>query len=126
MFMKMRSLILAAIIVAAGASSAWAWSSVRMAGDAFATHEFLNEEAYRELSKHPAFKYNEFPTLEEIQDHAGVNADKTGNGPDNGLNSKFSYHWYNPNTKKGGAPGVAQDYATRLTFLLKKERPPKK
>lgn len=104
-------------------SDAFAWSSARVAYDFAATHEFMNEEAYKELKEHPAFKYNKFPSLSEIQNHAGVNSDRSGLGPDGSANSNFSYHWYNPLKNTGKAPDVAQDYFNRVLDYEKGEDP---
>ncbi len=96
---------------------AFAWGSLESFGGPFATHQFLNAEAYQQLARHPAFQFREtssdyakFPTIGEIQANSGVTWMEGGSGPDNPQNSYYSWHYYNPLTPEGGGPRIVQRY----------------
>ncbi len=100
-----------------GITYVYSWGSLKT-GEAFATHQYINEQAYRQLEQHPAFFYVGFPTLEDIQNYASVRLNpkfgKYGLGPDVDGNSNFSEHWYNPKNKQGNAPTSAKKYHALL------------
>ncbi len=91
-------------------------------GGAFGTHQFLCQKAYEKLSKHPAFSYVKFPSIEEIVNFSGVRPTLgegyslavVGEGPDNPEKSYFSWHYYNPITGKGDAPMIIGEYYEML------------
>lgn len=115
------SMVVTQITLCSAPSNALAWSSVDQMGTRgyWGTHQYLTEKAYQKLKEHPAFRYAKFPALDDIQRWAGANLDKTGkwpfitqggDGPDGKVNSKFSFHWYNPITQEGNAPQTVRKY----------------
>jgi hypothetical protein len=87
------------------------------------SHQYIDEQAYKSLEKDPAFSAisDKFPKLDQILANEGVsvrgNLSKpqiSGSGPDNPLNSKYSYHVYNPRNQQGNAPGLAALYYDSL------------
>ena len=68
-------------------TNVYAWSSMNT-GHALGTHQFINKTAYKEIRKHPAFNYSNFPSLDDIQRHGSISIVKTGLGPDVDGNSK--------------------------------------
>ena len=125
------ALLLTAFIILACPTWLYAWSSVVPRSiwggstSAFATHEFLNEMAHKELMKHPAIKRGiiRFPSLDEIQEHSMVDQGQSGNGPDNPAMSDYSWHWFNPERgvpeSKKPTPTIVAEYYTafRNVFL---------
>lgn len=111
--------------------NSWGWASIEnvdVGGEAgtnpylasFGTHQYLNEKAYEELQKHPAFP-EDFPSLAEIQEYSGIDSNEKGKGPDNLQNTKSSWHYYNPVTEKGDAPQTVKKYYEYLTGNLYEE-----
>lgn len=86
------------------------------------SHIYILEEAYKKLQADPAFPGSGFPELEAIKANEGVNwvashaegGFLSGPGPDSTGNSDYSWHYYNPNTKKGAAPATAARYYIHL------------
>jgi hypothetical protein len=82
------------------------------------THQLILKEAYGLLSKDPAFQGSGFLSLNSIAAHEGVNLrddfilDFTGvgPGPDAEGATPYSWHYYNPLTKKGKGPSAVQAY----------------
>ena len=95
-------------------------------------HQYILDEAYKKLAADPAFPGSKFPRLSEIQAHEGVNViassainplgDKTGMftgpGPDSAGNSKFTQHYFNPSTGKGGGPRTIAEHYLGLKSAL--------
>jgi hypothetical protein len=113
-------------------TNAYAWSSLDT-GHAFATHQFINEKAYKAIRKHPAFNSSGFPSLDDIQRHGSVSISSklsisalgilpkptiVGLGPDVEGNSYFSQHWYNPANKQGKAPETINKLHADLSEAL--------
>jgi len=89
----------------------------------WATHQYIEEQAYTTVTNDPAFKNGDLPTLGELQAVAGnavgyvtvittvnsvfvtnVEVQASGVGPDAEKQSNYSEHWYNPVNGEGGAP----------------------
>ena len=104
-------------ILLLASSSLYGWGSMDT-GDAFGTHQFLNDKAYFKLKQHPAYNYAYFPTLRDIQRHSGVDLAQNGLGPDVQGNSRFSDHWYNPDNRQGDAPKTFKKLQSDLTEAL--------
>ncbi|MCK5231166.1 MAG: hypothetical protein KAR13_12915, partial [Desulfobulbaceae bacterium] len=75
------------------------------------THQAIISEAYKLLSKDPAFRGSGFLNFNSIFAHEGVDIresylDFTGHGPgpDAEGATLYSWHYYNPYTWKGFAP----------------------
>lgn len=107
-------------LIIANPKAAFAWGS---STPKFATHQFIDEEAYKCLKEDPAFGYIEyiFPTIKQILEHEGNSLiyGGVGPGPDAEGNSGWSKHWYNPRIDKGGAPQTIEDLAKRLPAVFK-------
>jgi hypothetical protein len=92
----------------------------------FETHQYFLKMAYSRLMNERTVKNLKnrgsfhFPEVEEILFHEGINRNLKGNGPDNEDNSSWSSHYYNPRTKRGGAPKAAADYYLKLKENLLK------
>jgi hypothetical protein len=108
-------------------------------------HQYILDKAYDRLERDPAFDGSNFPSRQEILSHEGVKAvaidyvrqvdppleltrleKGVGPGPDSAGASKYSDHYYNPRTEKGGAPDVAGDNYDLLRTELEKNLDSKK
>lgn len=118
----MLRLVVVICTIIASCSTAYSWSSM-YTFKGWGTHQFLNRKAYRELSRHPAFKYSGFPRLIDIQEHGSIAYDKTGLGPDVAGNSRFSEHWYNPVNKQGNTPITVQQLHEQFVEAMKEPWP---
>ena len=93
------------------------WSSWTMTDYAFSTgsHQSICRVAFDLLRNHPSFTNDvKFPSLEDILNHSGVDADITGLGPDNYHNVPYSKHVYNPALGAGKAPEAVFDHFDNL------------
>lgn len=85
------------------------------------THGLMLREAYSQLSANPVFKSSRFLPIDRIAKSEGVFKDvpwnpfpTQGGGPDVDGRSKYGDHYYNPRTKKGGAPAAVGKYFSIL------------
>ena len=87
------------------------------------THQYIDEQAYRNLVNDPAFPAvrDRFPTLDQILANEGISVQgtlpairMTGPGPDDSFNTPHSYHEYNPRTREGNTPLAAAFYYDSL------------
>jgi len=94
-----------------------------MPGFTSPTHQYIDEQAYRNLINDPAFPAvrDRFPTLDRILANEGISVQgtlpdirMTGPGPDDPFNTPHSFHEYNPRTRQGNTPLVAAFYYDSL------------
>jgi hypothetical protein len=94
-----------------------------MPGFTSPSHQYIDEQAYRNLKNDPAFPAvrDRFPTLDRILANEGISVQGTlpdiritGPGPDDSLNTPHSFHEYNPETRQGNTPLVAAFYYDSL------------
>lgn len=99
------------------------YSIFRVTSNAFATHQFLGQQAYEALKEHPVLRagFVRFPEFEAIFRHGSIDQSQNGLGPDNPHNSKYSWHWYNPDLKYEPAfgNGLAPTIVSESLFALK-------
>lgn len=108
--------------------AAWAWGSTTSApipGD-FATHQFLYRQAYGCLQALPGFSRDKFPELTAIEANEGntvsAGGSVTGPGPDAEGSSQYAWHWFNPVTGEGGAPGQVYENMKVLAWDMVQAR----
>jgi hypothetical protein len=116
--MKIFFTILFACIIIFHPGSAYPWAGIYYTSEA---HQYILKEAYKLLLEDPAFKgrldmKEQFPSIQEILSHEGVNLKSNGPGPDGKGNSVYSEHYYNPVIKEGNAPVSIADYFTYLAY----------
>ena len=78
------------------------------------THQFIVDQACRLLLQDPVAQRHVFPTVSEIQSRDFVQRGQPSPGPDASGNSDYSWHYYNPKTLKGNAPGMVAEYFRRM------------
>ena len=86
------------------------------------THQAILVQAYTFLSNDPAFQGSGFLPLASILEHEGVKVASDmvmdfqgyGNGPDAENATPYSWHYYNPLTGKGLAPGAVRMFYKEL------------
>lgn len=96
------------------------WSYLDRNKTPFGTHERFNYMAYSRLGRHPLLdpeavnskgqRIVHFPSLDEIQNFSYISGLGWGPGPDNGANSVYSEHYYNPVIHAGGAPSAVKSH----------------
>jgi len=125
-------LLLAALLAVIFPERALAWGATTRTPGVCTTHQSIIKEAYKLLEEDPAYKGSRFPKPEEILEHEGMQwvtsltwdfisssqYDLVGPGPDDETKTKWSEHFYNPETGKGGAPAAAEKYFTELCDAL--------
>ncbi len=93
----------------------FAWGAVEVACP---THQLIDRQAYLRLQQDPAFPESGFMPLDVILSQEGVYAQVSatldfggsGPGPDSNGASPYSWHYYNPLTDRGRAPGAVSQF----------------
>ncbi len=119
-----RILLVVSLVVVLGVSLThlYGWGAIT----GFNTHGVILQAAFNLLSKDPAFNAKIFPTLDKISAHEGVYVSGedgfiTGPGPDSEGKTKYTDHYYNPQTGSGNAPGAAVRHFREIIPALQRE-----
>jgi hypothetical protein len=113
--MRYQRLFLLLLSVFLPAADVFGWGAVELMCP---THQLIDRQAYLRLQQDPAMPGSNFLALDQIMAHEGVVGEMSatldfgghGPGPDSAGASPYSYHYYNPLTDRGGAPGAASQF----------------
>jgi len=84
------------------------------------THRMIAHHAHDLMRNNPGLMGTRFPGIEDIVKHDFATSRTSGTGPDIEGSTPYSWHYYNPWTKKGSGPFAVAKHFLEMVYEIRK------